>query len=134
MSIYLAIVMAALHQVLLGSGRFSTGIGYPGFSPPLLFKPANNTIMSSLLVTVMGNDRKILQFGSFKGKSCFEIAHSAACRGLWTTDPHGPGCKYSVNLSHPIYKTLRVAYGLPRERKRQRRAADANEEELSSGE
>ena len=66
----------------------------------------------------------------FRGKSCFKIAHSKECAGLWvvegkvgrTMEKKGrvvgaPG--YSVQTSHPIYAYLLGEYGLsPKKRQK----------------
>ena len=95
-----------------------------------------------------GNDRKIFQMECFQGKSCYEIAHSEECKGLWkplvdgevifrttnsSNDSDGnirvvkaPSC--AVNRSHGMYKCLATLYGKsPETRNRRRSREDAGE-------
>lgn len=102
-------------------------------------------------VIPMDHDRKIFKMTAFRGLSCYEIAHSEQCRGLWATSSKflcttvmGGVTKerkvlaiakgdndvdtgqvkfpsYSVKRSHPIYQSLAKAYGR-NPNKRKRRA------------
>mmetsp|Transcript_24462 Transcript_24462/g.52726 ORF Transcript_24462/g.52726 Transcript_24462/m.52726 type:complete len:140 (+) Transcript_24462:350-769(+) len=75
--------------------------------------------------------------------TCFEVAHSPQCRGLWTVKKGGndrvfrgntaiSGQSYFVMRAHPMYKRLRVMYGLTasgtRTRKRGRHVEQENVE------
>ena len=53
--------------------------------------------------------RLLHQFPEFVGLSCFNIAHSKHCEGLFGFDSRQ---QYPIRLSHPIWKKLRHAYGL----------------------
>ena len=88
----------------------------------------------------MDHDRKILQMPCFRGKTCFDIAHSKECAGLWvvqgmagrTAERQGEQVQapaYSVHTSHPIYKHLIGEYGLSPKKRRKLGASDEGAEE-----
>ena len=67
----------------------------------------------------------IFDVPEMRGLSCFEIAHSKTCQGLWTniggsrrtTNNFGKGkIGYSVSTSHPVYKLLLDKYGLSKKK------------------
>ena len=73
------------------------------------------------------------------GKTCFAIAHSQKCRGLGNGMTHvvenvfrgnttARGKTYDISRSHPIYKQLRVLYGLPPVESRKRQISPDPEE------
>ena len=86
----------------------------------------------------VNSDRKILKLDCFQGMTCFEILHSHECKGLWHLQPRvrnisarestGQRCEhvvrsrsYNVTRSHPMYKKMRVLYGMPAVATRKRR-------------
>ena len=93
----------------------------------------------------MGHERKIFDIEGLRGLSCFEVAHSDMCKGLWVCSeragqliskslhPNDPRNKcdsvtkvkqrlpsYSLKRTHPVYKHLQEAYGRGREKRRRR--------------
>jgi hypothetical protein len=61
-------------------------------------------------------ERPIHKFENFKNLTCFEIAHSSPCKGLFNMNSKRTG----VKTSHPIYKQIRVSHGLPPSIKRKK--------------
>ena len=66
----------------------------------------------------------VFRLEEFENMTCFDIAHSNECIGLWKEtasdvrsekrqDKNGKAKSYTVMRSHPIFKRLRVLYGLP---------------------
>ena len=89
----------------------------------------------------MDHDRKILQNERFVRMSCWDIAHSSACKGLWTVNTEAGNTVfrdsfaddldlvpntvvnavgYCMKRSHPIYKKLAKEYGVTERRARRR--------------
>lgn len=71
--------------------------------------------------------------------SCFQIAHSEHCKGLWrgtkgednTTLRKGKVVKnqsYRVSTVHPVYKSLMESYGYTQRGRRKRTRMDKNHE------
>ena len=92
------------------------------------------------------HSRRIFQLEPFIGKSCWDIAHSDECKGLWKISGRagesverssGSGDvqevkaqSYSVVRTHNIYKQLAEYYGKEKEtRPRKRRRDDGDDEE-----
>ena len=82
--------------------------------------------------TVMGIDCKIFSLEGFENMTCFDIAHSKECIGLWKETISAGGSEwrgdklakvksYTVMRTHPIFKRLRVLYNLPLVETRKRR-------------
>ena len=81
----------------------------------------------------MSHDRKIFDIPELEGMSCFSIAHSEFCKGLWSVSSNivevvprnVPGASqdtvpdsnevmtrsYEVKRSHQVYKSLLRQYG-----------------------
>ena len=104
----------------------------------------------------MDHDRLILQDEVFQGMSCFAIAHSKECAGLWSVSKKSGALKrkfkaktsasgeevpakvvdanvplYSVNTSHIVYQNLAFEYGVtPRVRKRKSDGISQDVDEL----
>ena len=84
------------------------------------------------------HNRKIFSHPSLRGMTCFEIAHSSCCKGLW----NGKGGfrrrglrqhTYSVSTSHPVYNYLAEEYGVPTKRTRRSNKRKAGEMEQDEG-
>ena len=90
----------------------------------------------------MPKDDKFIQhtplFGyeQFKGKSCFEIYHLEACKGLWypdrveSIDKDGKKtikCEIRVRQTHEMYKKLRALYEIPNNRKGRKQSQNAQD-------
>ena len=64
-------------------------------------------------------ERKIHIIEPLAKMSCFQIAHSSYCTGLWTTrgqevETFMRACYY-VNTSHQVYQSIMESYGLIRD-------------------
>ena len=103
---------------------------------------------------VVDHDRKIFQLEQFKGKSCWDIMHSADCKGLWkmsnrvgemaerklagsddesTRQVSVKAQSYAPKRSHPIYKQLAESYGKGQEtRKRPHSSVSGEGDEESN--
>jgi hypothetical protein len=74
-------------------------------------------------VFLLKSNRRIHQLPQFDGLTCFELAHSAAAKGMWSTSNNGDA-KNSLSLNHAVVKELRVMYGLEETVKRKRRRSE----------
>ena len=70
----------------------------------------------------MGHDRKIFKNKRIVGMSCWDIAHSSECKGIWLVTESASGSSvrwdgvfdmdevkavsYTVERSHPIFKVM----------------------------
>ncbi len=104
----------------------------------------------------MGHDRQILHMTQFVGKSCFQIAHSDECAGLWnrcanagkevkrTTFAAGSDDEltpvtmkvkaqsYLVARSHPVTVELAAHYGEYAKRSKRQRIDDAETDDAEN--
>ena len=94
----------------------------------------------------VAHDRRIFQLEPFVGKSCWDIAHSDECKGLWKISGRAgesverssrsgdvqevKAQSYSLVRTHKIYKQLAEYYGKEKETRPRKRSRDegGNEE------
>ena len=91
--------------------------------------------------------RVIFEEDALQGLSCFQIAHSQTCSGLWITKGSGGRQSqrmgkavrkksYTVSIAHPLYKHLMQAYGLGSHARKKRRTGQSEsnqgEEDIDS--
>lgn len=85
------------------------------------------------------HERKLFKMEGLEGLSCFEIAHSPVCKGLWrtstkagktTTRQHKKvrAVTYSVRRSHPVYCSLLQLYGRRQEKRPGRKKEGDNDD------
>ncbi len=89
--------------------------------------------------------RKIFNIDALKGMSCFEIAHSDHCMGLWIGKGdennmmihQGKTVKkqaYRVSIAHPLYISLMNSYGFtPNPRNSKKRRGEGSVGDVSEG-
>ena len=90
----------------------------------------------------MGHDRKIFQDERFVGMSCWEIAHSSECKGIWSVTESAGGSSvrrdgnevkaksYSMKRSHQIVKDMANEYGHRERRPRRRINRDVEDDQI----
>ena len=94
----------------------------------------------------MGHDRKIFEDEIFVGMSCWDIAHSSECKGIWSVTESAGGSSvrrdgifdmnevkamsYSMKRSHQIVKDMANEYGHRERRPRRRISRDVENDQI----